>query len=139
METVWNKYLEFECHVGDLTSMLKVENRRIEKLLNTNNEEDNSKEKEKRQESALLIDRYRFLDLFPCTKEELRSIGYKDISSHQTSELTSSYNPREVHSKNKDDEIDLYVKPDMSQMIPFKPRRIPAPGSHPVSGGEFPI
>lgn len=24
METVWNKYLEFECHVGDLTSMLKV-------------------------------------------------------------------------------------------------------------------
>ena len=24
MEAVWNKYLEFECNVGDLTSMMKV-------------------------------------------------------------------------------------------------------------------
>ena len=24
MESVWNKYLDFECHVGDLTSILKV-------------------------------------------------------------------------------------------------------------------
>ena len=24
METVWNKYLEFECNVGDLQSMQKV-------------------------------------------------------------------------------------------------------------------
>ena len=32
-----------------------------------------------------------------------------------------------------------YAKPDINHMIPFKPRRIPVPGSHPVSGGEFPM
>lgn len=137
METVWNKYLEFECHVGDLTSMLKVENRRIEKLLNTNTEdgENKEKDKEKRQESALLIDRYRFLDLFPCTKEELRSIGYKD-STLQTNELLSM--PKEFQSKSEED-VEMFAKPDKSQMIPFKPRRLPAPGSHPIAGGEFPM
>ena len=28
--TIWNKYLEFECKVGDLSSLLKVESRRLE-------------------------------------------------------------------------------------------------------------
>jgi hypothetical protein len=56
--------------------------------LTPKDEDIDNKEKisEKRQESALLIDRYRFLDLFPCTKDELRSIGYKD-STLQTNEL----------------------------------------------------
>ena len=28
-------------------------------------------------ETAQLIERYRFLELFPCTTDELRSMGYK--------------------------------------------------------------
>jgi hypothetical protein len=82
MESVWNKYLDFECHVGDLTSILKVENRRLERVLRPREDELlGDGPKEKRNESALLIDRYRFLDLFPCTREELRSMGYKDAGS----------------------------------------------------------
>ena len=46
--------------------------------------------------------------------------------------------PKEFQSKNEED-VDLFVKPDIAQMIPFKPRRMPAPGSHPISGGEFPM
>ena len=38
-----------------------------------------------------------------------------------------------------DDEVDAFCRPDRSQMIPFKPRRFPAPGSHPVQGGEYPM
>ena len=29
------------------------------------------------RETALLIDRYKYLDLFPCSQTELRSLGYK--------------------------------------------------------------
>jgi len=75
------------------------------------------------------------LDLFPCTKEELRSIGYKDSSAQQ---IESSVLPKEFHAK-VDDDVEVFIKPDKSQMIPFKPRRLPAPGAHPVQGGEFPM
>ena len=37
-----------------------------------------------------MIFRYRFLDLFPCTKDELRAMGYKD-SSLQNTELVVSW------------------------------------------------
>ena len=70
METIWSKYLEFECNVGDLQSMQKVkgsfwnnlwnfqvENRRIEKILHREATEDTPKKAEGRKESALLIDR----------------------------------------------------------------------------------
>ena len=46
--------------------------------------------------------------------------------------------PKEFHAK-VDDDVEVFIKPDKSQMIPFKPRRLPAPGAHPVQGGEFPM
>lgn len=64
---IWNKFLEFECNIGDLQSIVKVEKRRSEVL---------SKIKEfEGKETAQLVDRYRFLDLFPCSPQELKSIG----------------------------------------------------------------
>ncbi len=48
-----------------------------------------------------------------------------------------------VHRQNGSSNVPVddigYAKPDINHMIPFKPRRIPVPGSHPVSGGEFPM
>lgn len=32
------------------------------------------------KETAQLVDRYKFLDLYPCTTVELRSIGYTEVS-----------------------------------------------------------
>jgi hypothetical protein len=58
--------LEFESQVGDLTSILKVDNRRREAL----------KEQFEDKQALLLVDRYRFLNLAPCTPEQLRYMGY---------------------------------------------------------------
>lgn len=33
------------------------------------------------KETAQLVDRYKFLDLFPCGPVELKSIGYSDVSN----------------------------------------------------------
>ena len=94
---VWNKFLEFESSVGDLSSILKVEKRRAGVIGPVSTECDAlivkpslyllctlyvsivhaySQEFEGR-ETALLIDRYKFLDLLPCSATELRSVGYK--------------------------------------------------------------
>lgn len=58
--------MEFESQVGDLTSILKVDNRRREAL----------KEQFEDKQALLLVDRYRFLNLAPCTSEQLRYMGY---------------------------------------------------------------
>ena len=87
----------------------QVENRRLERVLRPREDELlGDGPKEKRNESALLIDRlvgspvfrkyfnlnlkrYRFLDLFPCTREELRSMGYKDAGSLMSELIVSVY------------------------------------------------
>lgn len=59
--------MEFESNIGDLQSIVKVEKRRSEVL---------SRIKEfEGKETAQLVDRYRFIDLFPCSPQELKSIG----------------------------------------------------------------
>ncbi len=63
---VWDRYLEFESQVGDLASILKVDKRRREAL-----------EKEfQSMQTLLLIDRYKFLDLLPCSSDELKMLGH---------------------------------------------------------------
>lgn len=59
----------FILQVGDLASVQKIEKRRLKSI-------ESVKEFQGR-ETALLIDRYRFLDLFPCSESELRSLGYR--------------------------------------------------------------
>lgn len=62
----------FPSKVGDLASIQKIERRRLKTC-------EHLRELQGR-ETALLIDRYRFLDLFPCSESELRSLGYRVIS-----------------------------------------------------------
>lgn len=73
---VWNRFLEFESNIGDLSSIVKVERRRSSVL-------ENLKEFEGK-ETAQLVDRYKFLDLFPCTETELKSIGYSPVSYNKS-------------------------------------------------------
>ncbi|XP_055940749.1 cleavage stimulation factor subunit 3-like isoform X2 [Argiope bruennichi] len=124
---IWNKFLEFESNVGDLASILKVEKRRaavIEQL----------KEFEGK-ETALLVDRYKFLDLYPCSASELKSVGYKEIANKHVSSLPSSIPSFLDDDKDKKPP---YPSPDPLQMIPFKPRQIYPTAAHPVPGGVFP-
>lgn len=64
---IWNSFLEFEAGMGDLSSISKVERRRtiaLKEILS------------KCSESSWAVDRYKFQDLYPCSLNELRSLGY---------------------------------------------------------------
>ncbi|CAK8683477.1 unnamed protein product [Clavelina lepadiformis] len=139
--TIWNKYLEFECNVGDLSSLLKVENRRLEAF----------KADFEGKTTCLLVDRYRFLDMYPCSAEHLKALGYRDFRNsgkqmNSISNSTTSTNEpgaagtsgaEEQESKSK--KRAGFTVPDLSQMLPFKPKHRALPGLHPVPGGEFPL
>ncbi|KAL5279984.1 CSTF3 family protein [Megaselia abdita] len=122
---VWNRFLEFESNIGDLSSILKVERRRSAIL-------ENLKEFEGK-ETAQLVDRYKFLDLYPCTMTELKSIGYTDSIGAVGIKLSigSQMEAAEEQSTN-------LPRPDFSQMIPYKPKLSAFPGEHPLAGGTFP-
>lgn len=63
---IWDRYLEFESQVGDLTSILKVDERR----------RNAAKEIFEDRQALLLIDRYKFMNLTPCTQDQLKFMGY---------------------------------------------------------------
>ncbi|EDS40213.1 suppressor of forked [Culex quinquefasciatus] len=124
---VWNRFLEFESNIGDLSSIVKVERRRsavLEKL----------KEFEGK-ETAQLVDRYKFLNLYPCSSAELKSIGYTETDgilnplSNKLPAATPADAPEQPHQ---------LPRPDFAQMIPYKPKPNAYPGEHPLDGGCFP-
>ncbi|XP_055704982.1 protein suppressor of forked [Phlebotomus papatasi] len=118
---VWNRFLEFESNIGDLSSIVKVERRRSAVL-------ENLKEFEGK-ETAQLVDRYKFLDLYPCSSVELKSIGYSDTKGILTAKSSSSDTPESMNQ---------LPRLDLSQMIPYKPKPNAFPGEHPLAGGTFP-
>lgn len=75
-----------------------------------------------------MVDRYKFLDLFPCGPVELKSIGYTDISGLGIKGSTQE----------TDEVVNQLPRPDFSQMIPYKPKANAFPGEHPLAGGTFP-
>ncbi|EDW00078.1 GH12049 [Drosophila grimshawi] len=131
---VWNRFLEFESNIGDLSSILKVERRRSAVF-------ENLKEYEGK-ETAQLVDRYKFLDMYPCTSTELKSIGYAEnvgIILNKTIGVGSGANSHNSGDADGDGEATQPLpRPDFSQMIPFKPRSCAHPGAHPLAGGVFP-
>ncbi|KAJ8869656.1 hypothetical protein PR048_028649 [Dryococelus australis] len=122
---IWNRFLEFESNIGDLASIVKVEKRRSAVLQQIKEFEG--------KETAQLVDRYKFLDLYPCSATELKSIGYNEVA--KTSIKFHSLANAVLDSG--DDAVNI-PKPDVSMMIPFKPKAQTVPGDHPVPGGVFP-
>ncbi|CAG9536291.1 unnamed protein product [Cercopithifilaria johnstoni] len=152
---IWDRYLEFESHVGDLSSILKVDQRRREAL----------KEQYGEMQTLLLIDRYKFLDLVPCTSDQLRLMGYSKklgqgssligrssvsgtVSLLSNGAQTNGQNvvrqtpagggPSVVMGGGVSLEISGYPRPDTDQMIPFKPKLNTNTSYHPIPGGVFP-
>ena len=64
---IWNSFLDFESGIGDLSSTLKVERRRVAALNDMF---------PKCTEASWAIDKYKFQDLYPCSQNELKSLGY---------------------------------------------------------------
>lgn len=71
---VWKKFTQFEQTYGDLSSMLKVEQRRKEALCRTG---DNG---ESTLESSLqdVVSRYGFMDLWPCSSKDLDHLARQE-------------------------------------------------------------
>ncbi|VDD87394.1 unnamed protein product [Enterobius vermicularis] len=149
LNEIWDRYLEFESQVGDLASVLKVDQRRRDAL----------KESYGEMQTLLLIDRYRFLNLVPCTNEQLKLMGYSfllalsvfmfkglivfNAASVLGSGTTKSIpggvqGPSTVMGGGVVLEISGYPRPDTDQMIPFKPKVNCTASFHPVPGGVFP-
>ncbi|CAF1591298.1 unnamed protein product [Rotaria sp. Silwood1] len=134
---IWNEFLKFESQVGDLQSIKKVEKRRLKIYLELNELDD--------RETLLLIDRYKFLNLLPCSIDELKLLGYKDISLTNISVLNNNINTNGTTSSSSSleqtirDRRAILPRPDIKHMMPFRPTRNPLPGSHPTPGGVFPL
>lgn len=88
------------------------------------------------KETAQLVDRYKFLDLYPCSTVELKSIGYSDVSGFCGIKFDSNSIPLTnlfrfqskgiISNKSQPTDVDegasKLPKPDFSQMVPYKPK-----------------
>lgn len=135
---IWHEFLKFESQVGDLLSIKKVEKRRLAVYADLHELEG--------RETLLLIDRYKFLGLLPCSNDELKLLGYKETSTTNSSSTNASLlgngtvvNGTALLEQAARDRRGILPRPDIRHMMPFRPVRKPLPGSHPTAGGEFPL
>lgn len=124
---IWNRFLEFESNIGDLASIVKVEKRRSAVLGQIKEFEG--------KETAQLVDRYKFLDLYPCSAGELKAIGYNEVAC---AVMKTFHHSLPAGVLDHDEDNNCMSRPDFTQMIPFKPKANAVPGDHPVPGGVFP-
>ncbi|KAI6242732.1 hypothetical protein M3Y99_00179500 [Aphelenchoides fujianensis] len=99
---IWDQYLKFESQVGDLPSILKVDDRRREAL----------KDMFEDKQALLLIDRYRFLNLAPCTPDQLKYMGYNavDLQLEVANTLAELYGPHDQQVRDQWSKIQtIYV------------------------------
>ncbi len=135
---IWHEFLKFESQVGDLLSIKKVEKRRLTLYSDLHELEG--------RETLLLIDRYKFLSLLPCSNDELKLLGYKEtlntnLSLTNTPLLSngSITNGTALLEQAARDRRAMLPRPDIKHLMPFRPTRNPLPGSHPTTGGIFPL
>jgi len=131
---IWLEFLKYESQIGDLQTIKKVEKRRLTVYSDLNELEG--------RETLLLIDRYKFLNLLPCSIEELKLLGYKDtlaINSSLSLSNNSTINGTALLEQAARDRRALLPRPDVKHLMPFRPTRNPLPGSHPTPGGVFPL
>jgi cleavage stimulation factor subunit 3 len=128
---IWYEFLKFESQIGDLQSIKKVEKRRLN-IYSDLNELDG-------RETLLLIDRYKFLNLLPCSIDELKLLGYNDILSTNSVTNNSPINGTALLEQTARNRRALLPRPDIKHLMPFRPAKNPLPGSHPTPGGVFPL
>lgn len=135
---VWNRFIKFEQTYGDLTSMLKVEQRRKEALSRTGEEGSTA------LEGSLLdvVSRYSFMDLWPCSSRDLDHIARQEwLAKHMNGKSERAFiaqpsgmsgldkNPfgqgENIKSLASSAKI---VRPDLSRMVIYDPRQKPGSG-----------
>ncbi|CAF4307800.1 unnamed protein product, partial [Adineta steineri] len=89
------------------------------------------------RETLLLIDRYKILDLLPCSTAELKLLDYNNDNLSTNS--SASLNSQAILEPTASDRRALLPRPDIKHLMPFQPTKDPLPGSHPTPGGVFPL
>lgn len=154
---IWSEWLMFESNASDLKQITSV----IEKRNQTYEEINQLDERQ----TQLIVDRYKFMNLYPCSVSELKLLGYKDrnlvsssssalttsqiasTSSNNLNSLISDESTKVQHEKAYDlnsynpfsrlasRKSSRYPVPDVNKMFPFKPNRNAFSGLQPVPGG----
>lgn len=132
---VWNRFIKFEQTYGDLTSMLKVEQRRKEALSRTGEEGSTA------LEGSLLdvVSRYSFMDLWPCSSRDLDHIARqewlaKNMNGKSERAFTAQPSGLDKNSFGQGENIKSLassakiVRPDLSRMVIYDPRQKPGSG-----------
>ncbi|KAI6649345.1 Cleavage stimulation factor subunit 3 [Oopsacas minuta] len=127
---IWDKFYEFENNIGDLTSLLKVEKRRFESL------EELLPERMKEKEATAVVDRYKYLDLYPCAENELKVMKYRSRSG----QLEVGVKGLSVSGSVSESSYESHIyKPDVRHMRPYRPSAAPGVGLLTHAGGVTPI
>ena len=154
---LWSEWLMFESNAGDLKQITSVIDKRYQMYTDANQLDE--------RQTQLIIDRYKFLNLYPCSVNELKLLGYKDrhlISSSSSTSTTSqtantstnnliitsdematkmqyekSYDSNSYNpfSRLASRKSSRYPIPDVKKMFPFKPNKNAFSGLQPVPGG----
>ncbi|KAH7677452.1 mRNA cleavage and polyadenylation factor I complex subunit RNA14 protein [Dioscorea alata] len=135
---VWKRFSQFEQTYGDLTSMLKVEQRRKEALSRTT------------EEGALVLEgtlhdvmqRYSFMDLWPCSSKELDHLSRQEWLTKNMYKKVDKSIVQGANSIGSDKDLSKaftpqskVVYPDTSRMVIYDPRQSQAgPDLQAVSG-----
>ncbi|KAI5661042.1 hypothetical protein M9H77_20365 [Catharanthus roseus] len=124
---IWKRFSEFEQTYGDLSSMLKVEQRRKEALSKTGDGEEST------LESSLqdVVSRYSFMDLWPCSSKDLDHLARQEWLSKNINKKTekpalangigsADKNSSGVPTSSSSTKV---VYPDTSRMLVYDPRQ----------------
>lgn len=147
-EEVWKRFAQFEQTYGDLSSMLKVEQRRKEALSRTSDDGSSLLEGTLHD----VISRYSFMDLWPCSSKDLDHLARQEwLAKNNKKKLdkltllngTSSRDKGSSELMNSKAGIpsSKVVYPDTSRMVIYDPRQtngpeLPAVSNHLVGCGN---
>ncbi|XP_039016553.1 LOW QUALITY PROTEIN: cleavage stimulation factor subunit 77-like [Hibiscus syriacus] len=125
---IWKRFTQFERTYGDLTSMLKVEQRRKEALSGISEEGGSALETSLQD----LISRYSFKDLWPCSSKELDHLSrqewlLKNIGKKGEKSALSNGSAAADKSSSATTGISTaslkIMHPDTSQMVIYDPKQ----------------
>jgi len=140
---VWRRFAQFEQIYGDLSSMLKVEQRRKEALSRT------SEDVLSASENTLhdIVSRYSYMDLWPCSSKELDYLARQEWLSKNIfkkvdkSAMLNSSSMLDKGAAGFSASARLLpqsakvVRPETSQMIIYDPRQMKGPEFAATSSG----
>ncbi|XP_076957543.1 cleavage stimulation factor subunit 77-like isoform X1 [Bidens hawaiensis] len=123
---VWKRFSKFEQTYGDLASMLKVEQRRKEALARTSEEGSSALDNSLQD----VVSRYSFMDLWPCSSNELEHLSRQDwLSSNMKKKVEKSISGNEADKTSgpllNSNVSSKLIYPDTSRMVVYDPRQKP--------------